>query len=106
VAILRGCRLRPVEAVQSWLAAAEISAGPVFRPVLRDSACRQCHSPRTARLSGKDRTLSETHFPRSDMLIRDIIARGRHDGCGGRAGKAELLTGIEAASSRPVRGSC
>jgi hypothetical protein len=37
------------------------------------------------------------------MLIRDIIARGRHDGCGGRAGKAELLTGIEGASSRPVR---
>ena len=52
---------------------------------------------------GKDRMLSETHFPRSDMLIRDIIARGRHDGCGGRAGKLELLTGIEAASSRPVR---
>ena len=31
VAILRGCRLRPVEAVQSWLAAAEITDGPVFR---------------------------------------------------------------------------
>jgi hypothetical protein len=27
----------------------------------------------------------------------------RHDGCGGRAGKVELLTGIEGASSRPVR---
>ncbi|HME23019.1 MAG TPA: hypothetical protein VKI44_17070 [Acetobacteraceae bacterium] len=35
VAIPRGCRLRPVEAVQMWLAAAEISAGPVFRPVLK-----------------------------------------------------------------------
>ena len=35
VAILRGCRLRPVEAVQTWLAAAEISSGPVFRPVLK-----------------------------------------------------------------------
>ena len=34
------------------------------------------------------------------MLIRDIIARMRHDGCGGRAGKAELFEG---ASSRPVR---
>jgi hypothetical protein len=33
VAIPRGCRLRPVEAVQTWLAAAEISAGPVFRAV-------------------------------------------------------------------------
>jgi site-specific recombinase XerD len=35
VAIPRGYKLRPVEAVQSWLAAAEISAGPVFRPVLK-----------------------------------------------------------------------
>jgi integrase len=35
VAILRGCRLRPVEAVQSWLAAAGIFFGPVFRPVLK-----------------------------------------------------------------------
>jgi hypothetical protein len=36
------------------------------------------------------------------MLIRDIIARMRHDGCGGRTGKVELLTGIEDASSRVV----
>ena len=35
IAIPRGYRLRPVEAVQAWLAAAEISAGPVFRPVLK-----------------------------------------------------------------------
>jgi hypothetical protein len=27
----------------------------------------------------------------------------RHDGCGGLAGKAELLSGIEGVSSRPVR---
>jgi hypothetical protein len=27
----------------------------------------------------------------------------RHDGCGGLAAKAELLTGIESVSSRPVR---
>jgi hypothetical protein len=26
-----------------------------------------------------------------------------HDGCGGRAGRVELPTGIEGASSRPVR---
>ena len=37
------------------------------------------------------------------MLIRAIIARMRHDGCGGRAGKVELMTGIDGASSRPVR---
>ena len=35
VAIPRGYRLRPVEAVQTWLAAAEISAGPVFRSITR-----------------------------------------------------------------------
>ena len=29
--------------------------------------------------------------------------RMRHGGCGGLAGKAELLTGIEDVSSRPVR---
>jgi integrase len=34
-AIPRGYRLRPVEAVQTWLSAAEISAGPVFRAVAR-----------------------------------------------------------------------
>jgi hypothetical protein len=33
----------------------------------------------------------------------DILARMRHDGCGGQAARAELLTGIEGASSRPVR---
>jgi len=35
IAIPRGCRLRPVEAVQIWLAGAGISTGPVFRPVLK-----------------------------------------------------------------------
>jgi hypothetical protein len=33
IAIPRGYRLRPVEAMQAWLAAAEISSGPVFRSV-------------------------------------------------------------------------
>jgi hypothetical protein len=52
---------------------------------------------------GKDRMLNEAHSARRDMLIRDIIARMRHDGCGGRAGRVELLSGIEGVSSRPVR---
>ena len=52
---------------------------------------------------GKDRMLSETRAPGSDLPIREIIKRMRHDGCGGRPGRAELLTGIEGASSRPVR---
>ena len=37
------------------------------------------------------------------MLICAIIAKMRHDGCGGRPGGVELLTGIEGVSSRPVR---
>jgi hypothetical protein len=47
--------------------------------------------------------VNQAHMPRGDMLLRDIIARMRHDGCGGRAGRAELLTDIEGVSSRPVR---
>jgi hypothetical protein len=39
----------------------------------------------------------------SDMLLRGIIARMRHDGCDGRVAKAELLSGIEGVSCRPVR---
>ena len=52
---------------------------------------------------GKDRMVSETHTLQGDRLIRDITARMRHDGCGGRPGRVELLTGIEGVSSRPVR---
>jgi hypothetical protein len=37
------------------------------------------------------------------MLIRDLLAKLRHDGCGGQPGRVELLTGIEGASSRPIR---
>jgi hypothetical protein len=40
---------------------------------------------------------------RRALPIRDILDRMRHDGCGGRAGKVELLTGIEGTSSRAVR---
>jgi hypothetical protein len=32
-----------------------------------------------------------------------ILGAMRHDGCGGRVAKAELLTGVEGVSSRPVR---
>jgi hypothetical protein len=51
---------------------------------------------------GKERMISETHMPQRDVLIRDILDRMRHDGCGGRAGRMELLTGIDG-SSRPLR---
>jgi integrase len=35
IAIPRGSRLRPVEAVQAWLAAAGITEGPIFRAINR-----------------------------------------------------------------------
>ena len=37
-----------------------------------------------------------------DRRIGDLMARMRHDGCGGRPHFAELLTGIPGAS-RPIR---
>ena len=52
---------------------------------------------------GKDRMLSETYTPQRDMMLRDIVKLMRHAGCGGRASKVELISGIEGASSRPVR---
>jgi hypothetical protein len=52
---------------------------------------------------GKVQMVNEAHMRRGAMRIRDILDRMRHDGCGGRAGKAELITGIEGVSSRPVR---
>ena len=49
--------------------------------------------------------LNEAHTSprRRDLPIPDLLAGMRHDGCFGRAGRVELLTGIEGASSRPVR---
>ena len=35
---------------------------------------------------GKDRMFAETHFAQRDMLLREIIKRMRHDGCGGLVG--------------------
>jgi hypothetical protein len=53
---------------------------------------------------GKVAMHNESHAGRwRDRTLADILARMRHDGCGGLAEKAELMTGIEAASSRPVR---
>ena len=47
--------------------------------------------------------ISEVHFALPNMPIRAILAKMRHERCGGRAGQAELLTGIEGVSSRPAR---
>jgi hypothetical protein len=59
----------------------------------------------TCERCGQERVFNEAHASAAQrgMLLRDILDKMWHDGCGGRAGKAELITGIEGASSRPVR---
>jgi hypothetical protein len=54
---------------------------------------------------GKVRMLNEAHVTAGQrkMLLRDFLVRARHEGCGGRAAKAELMTGVDGVSSRPVR---
>jgi integrase len=77
IAIPRGYKLRPVEAVQTWLASAEISSGPVFRAVGRggrvscegladDSAARIVK--RYARRVGLDPASYAGHSLRSGFL--------------------------------------
>ena len=58
--------------------------------------CDRCH---------KVRMLNEAHATpgQRDMLLRVFLSRARHEGCGDRAGRAELLTGADGVSSRPVR---
>jgi hypothetical protein len=48
---------------------------------------------------GKVQMVNETHMQRRAMLIRDIISRMRHDGCGGREGKVELITAVRCGRS-------
>jgi hypothetical protein len=54
---------------------------------------------------GKASMLDEAHMSahRRGIVLRVLIGRMRHEGCGGRAARAELLTGIDGVSSRPVR---
>jgi hypothetical protein len=52
---------------------------------------------------GKVTMVNESHAQWRRHTMRQILARMRHDGCGGLAAKAELMTGIDGVSSRPVR---
>jgi hypothetical protein len=52
---------------------------------------------------GKLQFINEAHAKWRDKPLRQILAKMRHDGCGGLAGRAELMTDSEIASSRPVR---
>lgn len=45
---------------------------------------------------------NEVHVP-WHRTLRQILQRARHDGCGGLAGEAVLISGVEGVSSRPVR---
>jgi hypothetical protein len=46
---------------------------------------------------GHERMVPDTHAAQ-----RDILDRMHHDGCGGRAGRAELLTGVDNVSRRLI----
>jgi hypothetical protein len=52
---------------------------------------------------GCDRPTRLADAKQGNLPIREILKRMRHDGCGGRRGRAELLTGAEGVSSRQVR---
>jgi len=54
---------------------------------------------------GKERMLKEADAPPRQRVMPIYILLGlmRHDGCGGRPSRAELLAGIDGVSSRPVR---
>jgi hypothetical protein len=54
---------------------------------------------------GKVVMLNESHAATKlrGRPLSEILARMRHEGCGGLPAKAELLTGIDGVSSQPVR---
>ena len=101
----QGCRFLPgsnarrlVERV-GWAqqqTPAQISKCIVFRRLLTEQfECDRC---------SEVQMINESHAGRwRDRTLTDILARMRHDGCGGRPARAELMTGIEAASSRARR---
>ena len=61
----------------------------------------ECERCGTATMLNK----AHTGERRGKMPLRVLIARMRHEGCGcgGGAGKVELLTGVDGVSSSPVR---
>jgi hypothetical protein len=52
---------------------------------------------------GKPQIINKPHTAWRDRSLRQIVTRVRHDGCGGLAGKAALLSGAEGVGNRPVR---
>lgn len=79
----RGSRLRPVEAIQAWLAAAEINSGSVFRAVAKGGAVSgvalstECFSravKRYAVRAGLDPALYAGHSLRSGLVTSCVEA--------------------------------
>ena len=81
VAIPRGYKLRPVEAVQAWLAVAEISNGPVFRSVARGGRVgTEALSPYAASLVIKQR-IAAVGLPTPATALRTAISSLFLDDC-------------------------
>ena len=57
----------------------------------------------TCERCGRERMFNEAHSSQRSMLIRDIIEKMRHDGCGGMAEKVGASDRHRGRSSRPVR---
>jgi hypothetical protein len=52
---------------------------------------------------GKVQMVNESHAKWRERTLRTILDKMRHDGCGGLAGRAELLTNVDGVSSRPAQ---
>ena len=116
VAIPRGYKLRPVEAVQTWLAAAEISNGPVFRAVTRGGRVsvrgpggRQRGAGREAVCPARRAGSCVLCRPQPAQRVPDIGGgeRGAHlEASGAIATQEPRHTARLHSSGRPVQGSC
>jgi integrase len=84
IAVPRGSNLRPVQALEQWLAGSEISAGPVFRavalggrvsdqPLASDSVARIVQ--RYARRAGLDPAQFAAHSLRAGYVTSAVAAR-------------------------------
>jgi integrase len=77
IAIPRGCRIEPVKAIEAWLAASGITAGPIFRPIAKGGRMLDVplsgHSAaaivkRYAKAAGLDPAVFAGHSLRSGFL--------------------------------------
>jgi site-specific recombinase XerD len=82
IAVPRGLKLRPVECVENWLAAAHIESGPVFRAVLLGGRVQESLTPdglariikKLAARIGMDPTTVAAHSLRSGFVTTCVEA--------------------------------